>query len=162
IDFPPPYFRVGKNEALRWTCTHTNGIGGDPAHPPKRCDAGCEACGWTGGRCSTNGPLCAPRAAPRPPPPPGEGDDKDFSSPGHTGRDIRGPRTTENPKLGPGDGDCPAPGPCNRRRRDFCCPDTCAASPDANICWFTRGVEVGAEKTPRTFTEGQPMPLVFG
>jgi hypothetical protein len=46
IDFPDPYFRVQHDEGLRWTCTHTNGIQGDPAHPPKRCQEGCGACGW--------------------------------------------------------------------------------------------------------------------
>jgi hypothetical protein len=46
VDFPSPYFDVDKNQGLRWTCTHQNGIQGDPAHPSKRCAPGCEACGW--------------------------------------------------------------------------------------------------------------------
>jgi hypothetical protein len=44
VDFPAPYFRVGKDEGLRWTCTHVNGIEGDPLHPPRRCaEFGCDA-----------------------------------------------------------------------------------------------------------------------
>jgi len=46
VDYPEPYFRVQHDEGLRWTCTHTNGIEGDPARPPKKCEAGCGACGW--------------------------------------------------------------------------------------------------------------------
>jgi hypothetical protein len=46
VDFPPPYFSVNRDEGLRWTCTHVNGIPDDPAYPPKRCHEGCEACGW--------------------------------------------------------------------------------------------------------------------
>src|SRR5262245_42579429 len=46
IDYPAPYFRVGHDDGLRWPCTHTNGIEGDPTHPPKRCAEGCGACGW--------------------------------------------------------------------------------------------------------------------
>ncbi len=46
VDFPAPYFRVNGNEGLRWTCTHTNGVLNDPAHPPKKCYEGCTTCGW--------------------------------------------------------------------------------------------------------------------
>ncbi len=46
MDFQKPYLLVNKDQGLRWTCTHTNGIEGDPAHPPKKCQQGCEACGW--------------------------------------------------------------------------------------------------------------------
>jgi hypothetical protein len=46
VDFPAPYFEVLADEGLRWTCTHTNGIEGDPTHPPKKCSEGCQACGW--------------------------------------------------------------------------------------------------------------------
>lgn len=48
-DYPPPYLRVDKDEGLRWTCVHTNGIlgdGGEEILPPKRCGEGCRACGW--------------------------------------------------------------------------------------------------------------------
>ena len=46
MDFQAPYLLVNKDQGLRWTCTHTNGIEGDALHPPKKCQAGCEACGW--------------------------------------------------------------------------------------------------------------------
>jgi hypothetical protein len=46
IDFPAPYFPVGRNEGLRWTCTHVNGVQGDAEYPPKKCEEGCQACGW--------------------------------------------------------------------------------------------------------------------
>ena len=46
VDFPPPYFLVNRNDGIRWTCTHVNGVAGDPAYPPKKCAEGCEACGW--------------------------------------------------------------------------------------------------------------------
>jgi hypothetical protein len=46
MDFQKPYLLVNKDQGLRWTCTHTNGVEGDPARPPKKCQAGCEACGW--------------------------------------------------------------------------------------------------------------------
>jgi hypothetical protein len=46
VDFPAPYFRVQRDEGLRWTCTHTNGIEGDPGRPPKKCYDGCTTCGW--------------------------------------------------------------------------------------------------------------------
>jgi hypothetical protein len=81
VDFPKPYFSVKHDEGLRWTCTHTNGIEGDPAHPPKKCAEGCSACGWD------------------------------------------------------------------------------AAS---RTCIFTRGVQLGFDQAPRTYNEGDPMPLVFG
>jgi len=48
-DFPPPYVRVDKEEGLRWTCVHSNGIlgeGGEEIMAPKRCHEACEACGW--------------------------------------------------------------------------------------------------------------------
>jgi len=37
---------VQRDEGLRWTCTHTNGIEGDPGRPPKKCEDGCTTCGW--------------------------------------------------------------------------------------------------------------------
>ncbi|HEV7734742.1 MAG TPA: hypothetical protein VGR62_21395 [Candidatus Binatia bacterium] len=46
LEFQKPYLLLDKDEGLRWTCTHVNGVEGDPAKPPKRCGAGCEACGW--------------------------------------------------------------------------------------------------------------------
>jgi hypothetical protein len=46
MNFQPPYLLVNHDQGLRWTCTHTNGIQGDPAHPPKTCKEGCNACGW--------------------------------------------------------------------------------------------------------------------
>ncbi len=46
MDFPAPYFLVNRDEGLRWTCTHQNGVLGDPTRPPKTCKAGCRACGW--------------------------------------------------------------------------------------------------------------------
>src|SRR5262245_54032731 len=49
LDFPAPYFLVNHDEGLRWTCTHQNGIAGDPAHPPKKCEEDCAACGWDPG-----------------------------------------------------------------------------------------------------------------
>src|SRR4029453_13999294 len=58
MDFQKPYLLVNKDQGLRWTCTHVNGVEGAPARPPKRCQEGCRACGWVDGRCSTNGQLC--------------------------------------------------------------------------------------------------------
>jgi hypothetical protein len=46
INFQKPYLLVNKDQGLRWTCTQTNGVEGDPARPPKKCHEGCEACGW--------------------------------------------------------------------------------------------------------------------
>ncbi len=46
VDFQKPYLFVNKNEGLRWTCTHTNGVAGDPTRPPKKCHEGCRSCGW--------------------------------------------------------------------------------------------------------------------
>jgi hypothetical protein len=46
VDFPRPYFPVNHDQGLRWTCTHVNGVAGDPEYPPKRCTEGCAACGW--------------------------------------------------------------------------------------------------------------------
>ena len=46
VDFPAPYFRVQRDEGLRWTCTHTNGVEGDPGRPAKKCYDGCTTCGW--------------------------------------------------------------------------------------------------------------------
>ncbi len=46
LEFQKPYLLVDKDEGLRWTCTHVNGVEGDPSKPPKRCTEGCEACGW--------------------------------------------------------------------------------------------------------------------
>jgi hypothetical protein len=46
LDFAKPYLLVDADQGLRWTCTHTNGIEGDPNYPPKKCHEGCESCGW--------------------------------------------------------------------------------------------------------------------
>jgi hypothetical protein len=46
VDYTPPYLRVNKDQGLRWTCTHVNGVEGDETRPPKRCHEGCTACGW--------------------------------------------------------------------------------------------------------------------
>lgn len=46
MEFQKPYLLVEHDEGLRWTCTHTNGVEGDPSKPPKRCHEGCESCGW--------------------------------------------------------------------------------------------------------------------
>lgn len=46
-DYPKPYLFVDRNEGLRWTCTHTNGVLGDPTRPPKVCHEGCRSCGWS-------------------------------------------------------------------------------------------------------------------
>jgi len=46
LDFTKPYLLINRNEGLRWTCVHTNGVAGDPTRPPKKCSAGCRACGW--------------------------------------------------------------------------------------------------------------------
>src|SRR5262249_9888872 len=46
MDFTKPYFLVNHDQGLRWTCTHTNGVQGDPTRPPKLCTEGCAACGW--------------------------------------------------------------------------------------------------------------------
>lgn len=49
VDYPPPYVRVDKEQGLRWTCEHANGLlgeGGEEILPPKRCHEGCGACGW--------------------------------------------------------------------------------------------------------------------
>jgi hypothetical protein len=46
MNFQKPYLLVNRDQGLRWTCTHTNGIQGDPNHPPKVCKEGCNACGW--------------------------------------------------------------------------------------------------------------------
>jgi hypothetical protein len=81
VGFDKPYLFVNRNEGLRWSCTHTNGVDGDPSHPPKLCTEGCAACGWD------------------------------------------------------------------------------AAS---RTCTFTRGVSLGVDAAPRTYQEGEPMPLVFG
>jgi hypothetical protein len=45
-DYPPPYLRVNKDQGLRWTCTHVNGVPGDPDNPVKKCHEGCGDCGW--------------------------------------------------------------------------------------------------------------------
>jgi hypothetical protein len=52
-DFVKPYLLINRNEGLRWTCVHTNGVQGDPTRPPKLCREGCRACGWdaTSGTC---------------------------------------------------------------------------------------------------------------
>jgi hypothetical protein len=46
IDYPPPYLRVNKDDGLRWSCTHVNGVEGDPTRPPKTCHEACRICGW--------------------------------------------------------------------------------------------------------------------
>jgi hypothetical protein len=46
VDFPRPYLLVNKDQGLRWTCTHTNGVRDDPSRPPKKCHEGCNSCGW--------------------------------------------------------------------------------------------------------------------
>jgi hypothetical protein len=81
VEYPPPWLRVDADQGLRWSCKMTNGVQGDPNHPPKVCHEGCRACGW---------------------------------------------------------------------------------QDDTRTCYFTRGRDLGFEATPRTFQEGQPMPLVFG
>jgi hypothetical protein len=80
-DFPAPYLLVNRDDRLRWTCTHTNGVAGDPLRPPRRCTEGCQSCGWDG---------------------------------------------------------------------------------PTRTCVFTRGVQLGVEAVPRTFAEGDAMPVVFG
>ena len=40
MNFQKPYLLVNHDQGLRWTCTHTNGIEGDPNHPPKVCKEG--------------------------------------------------------------------------------------------------------------------------
>ncbi|MCW5893174.1 MAG: hypothetical protein KIT14_21885 [bacterium] len=46
VEYQKPYLLVDKTEGLRWTCTHTNGVEGDPSKPPKRCHENCGSCGW--------------------------------------------------------------------------------------------------------------------
>jgi hypothetical protein len=46
LDYGPPYFLVHADRGLPWTCTHVNGIAGDPAAPPATCHPGCMTCGW--------------------------------------------------------------------------------------------------------------------
>lgn len=46
VNYPKPYLLVNRDEGLRWTCTHTNGVLGDPTRPPKKCTEGCKSCGW--------------------------------------------------------------------------------------------------------------------
>jgi hypothetical protein len=46
MDFQKPYLQVNSDQGLRWTCTHVNGVEGDPTRPPKKCHEGCESCGW--------------------------------------------------------------------------------------------------------------------
>jgi len=46
-----PYLSVGRNQALRWSCTHENGRlledgTEDPTYPAKKCHEGCAVCGW--------------------------------------------------------------------------------------------------------------------
>jgi len=62
IDFPEPYFPVKATEGLRWTCTHRNGIAGDPSYPPKKCHEGCQVCGWDPGTRTCK--FCPTEAAP--------------------------------------------------------------------------------------------------
>jgi hypothetical protein len=81
IDFTPPYLHVNRDQGLRWTCTHVNGVAGDPDRPPKRCHEGCNSCGW---------------------------------------------------------------------------------DPATRTCTFDRGITLGVDTAPRTYREGDPMPVVFG
>jgi hypothetical protein len=47
MGFAAPYLLVNHQDGLRWTCTHVNGIQGDPDHPPKKCGEHClNSCGW--------------------------------------------------------------------------------------------------------------------
>jgi hypothetical protein len=49
VDYEPPYVVVDKEEGLRWTCEHSNGIKDDQGNEvlaPKRCHEDCNACGW--------------------------------------------------------------------------------------------------------------------
>jgi hypothetical protein len=46
VDYQKPYLKVAKEEGLRWTCTHVNGVAGDATRPPKKCHEGCVSCGW--------------------------------------------------------------------------------------------------------------------
>lgn len=138
VDFPKPYLYVNKEQGLRWTCTHTNGVPGDPTRPPKRCHEGCNSCGWTGGRCSTNGNLCrvgdvceTDQTC--------EADTSGLASSGFRCRNANG-RFTDT----------------------ACCPGVCTESADARTCWFTRGLELGYHSGVRTYQEGDPIPVVFG
>jgi hypothetical protein len=139
-DFPKPYLLVNKDQGLRWTCEHTNGYPGDPTRPPKRCHEGCNSCGWTGGRCSDNATLCNAADV-------CSGDETcvaDGSGLSPTGFRCKNESAQGNPW------------------RSFCCQGSCIPNPDARMCWFTRGVELNYDTGPRTYAEGEPMPVVFG
>jgi hypothetical protein len=137
-DFPPPYFLVNSNEGLRWSCRLTNGVADDPTRPPKLCHEGCDACGWTGGRCSVNNQLCKVGSACAP----DETCEAETSGLSSSGFRCR---NTEGRFTGP-----------------TCCPGSCTPSADARTCYFTRGRELRYEAEVRTFQENEPMPLVFG
>ena len=139
VDFPKPYLLINRDEGLRWTCVHQNGSRDDPNFPPKRCTEGCKSCGWTGGRCSTNGKLCRSDVA---------------CEAGET-------CVADEGGLSPSGFRCKAAADATPQG-EFCCPGECTSSADARVCWFTRGVDLGYEQAPRAFPEGEPMPLVFG
>ena len=47
MGFQSPYLLLNRNDGLRWTCTHVNGVPGDPDRPPKKCGERClNSCGW--------------------------------------------------------------------------------------------------------------------
>jgi hypothetical protein len=140
VDFPKPYLLVNKDEGLRWTCRHTNGYRDqfgqeDPTRPAKKCHEGCNSCGWTGGRCSTNASLCDPASV---------CEDDETCVADETGLSPTGYRCRDE------------------RWRNFCCPGACVPSADARACWFTRGAELNYHPEPRTYQEGEPIPVVFG
>jgi hypothetical protein len=139
-DFPKPYLLVDQDQGLRWTCQHTNGYRDefgqeDPTRPSKKCHEGCNSCGWTGGRCSTNGTLCNPASV-------------------CNADEIC---VADETQLSPTGFRCR-----DDRWRDFCCPDACIPSNDARTCWFTRGKELNYHPGPQTYQEGEPIPVVFG
>jgi hypothetical protein len=145
-EFPKPYLLIDKDQGLRWTCEHTNGYRDehgqeDPTRPAKKCHEGCNSCGWTGGRCSDNATLCNPadvcaedEAC--------VADETGFSSTGFRCKDID--PEARNPWGG------------------FCCPGGCIPNADARMCWFVRGAELNYHEAPRTYAEGEPIPVVFG
>jgi hypothetical protein len=138
MDFPKPYLLVNKTEGLRWTCTHTNGVEGDPTRPPKLCRENCNSCGWTGGRCSANNALCRVGSVCEA----GETCEVDASGLSPSGYRCRNAE--------------------GRATDTTCCPGECTASADARICHFTRGFELGYQPAVRDYQELEPMPVVFG
>jgi hypothetical protein len=139
MDFQKPYLLVNKDQGLRWTCTHVNGVEGDPTRPPKRCHEGCNACGWVDGRCSTNGQLCRV---------------------GGSGCEADETCVADGTGLSPSGFRCRD---ARNRWRSFCCPGSCTPSDDARMCWFSEGVERGFQPAPpRVYPLGEPMPVIFG